>query len=225
MSVLGLDTSTAATAVCVLHDGRAFEHTPRPADLLGRPRHGEELMPAVHRSMAGAGIDFEDLDAIAVGVGPGAYTGLRIGVATARALGHAAGVPLRPVATPAALAANVDDRPALALLDARRGEVFASLWDGGEARWPVFTCAPDELARRVESGLPTDISKPLAIGDGALRSRHALEAVGIEVPPDESLLHVVRAVHICGLAAGAPALPPAAVTPDYMRDPDAKPSR
>ncbi len=226
MNVLGLDTATAATAVCVqLRDGRTFEHAPRPADLLGRPAHGRELMPAVHDSMARAGLQFGDLDAIAIGIGPGAYTGLRIGVATARALGHAAGVELRPVSSLAALAAGVDARPALALIDARRGELFASLWEVGEERWPAHPCAPDELARRVESALPPTAATPLAIGDGALRSRGALEAVGIEVPPDDSLLHVVRAVHVCGLAAGAPALPPAAITPDYMREPDAKPSR
>ena len=183
MNVLGIDTSTGATAVCVeRRDGEAFEHRPAPADLLAPPHHGRELMPAVHASMAAAGLRFQGLDAIAVGIGPGAYTGLRIGVSTARALGEAADVALRPVSSLAALAAGVDERAVLALVDARRGELFASFWSGSEERWPAFLASPSGLIRRLESLLPGGSESPLAIGDGALRSRHALEAVGIEVP-------------------------------------------
>ena len=89
-------------------------------------------MPAVARVLAEAGLAYADLGAIAVGVGPGTFTGLRIGVATARALGSSAGLQLRPVSSLAALAAGIDAEPTLAVIDARRGEVFAALYEGAE---------------------------------------------------------------------------------------------
>lgn len=83
--MLGLDTSTAAVAACLLRgDGRAFEVTPEARDLAARPAHARELMPAVARVIGEAGLGFSDLDAVAVGIGPGGFTGLRIGTANAR---------------------------------------------------------------------------------------------------------------------------------------------
>ena len=105
MSLLGLDTSTAASAAAVLRDdGREFELRPPSARLLEPPAHARELMPAVRTAMERAGLGFGDLGAIAVGVGPGGFTGLRIGIVTARALARAAGLELRPVSSLAALA-------------------------------------------------------------------------------------------------------------------------
>ena len=70
-----------------------------------------------------------------MGVGPGTFTGLRIGVTTARALASSTGAELRPVSSLAALAEGIDGEPALPLIDARRGEVFAALYEAGELRW------------------------------------------------------------------------------------------
>ena len=127
MSLLGFDTSTAASSACVLRsDGVAFELTPAPERLSRPPAHASELMPAVAEVMDRAGLGWDDLEAIAVGVGPGAFTGLRIGVTTARALAHAAGLPLRPVSSLAALAAGIDADERLAVIDAKRGELFAT---------------------------------------------------------------------------------------------------
>ena len=97
MNLLGLDTSTAASAAAVLRaDGEAFEAGSAP----GGPRaHAQELLPAAAEAMEAAGLDWPELDAIAVGVGPGRFTGLRIGIATARALATAAGCELRPVSS------------------------------------------------------------------------------------------------------------------------------
>ena len=87
MTILGFDTSTAASSAAILRaDGELFESTPSPARLLERPAHAAELLPAIGDVMERADVTFADLDAIAVGVGPGTFTGLRIGVATARAL-------------------------------------------------------------------------------------------------------------------------------------------
>lgn len=226
MTLLGFDTSTNATAVCVLRDdGAAFEHAPAPARLLERPAHAAELMPAVARAMEEAGVVWDDLEAIAVGVGPGTFTGLRIGISTARALAHAREIALRPVSSLAALAEPLDAaRPRLPLIDARRGELFAALHGPDGERWGPFVATPDALAERIAEAFP-GADRPLAAGDGSLRFRQVLEAVGVEVPSDESDLHVVRALSVCRLAGGTSATPLEAVVPLYLREPDAKPKQ
>ena len=93
MNVLGLDTSTAASAAAVLRaDGQGFVREAAPGEATGRPTHSAELMPRALSALEESGLDWADLDAVAVGVGPGAFTGLRIGVATARALAGAHGL-------------------------------------------------------------------------------------------------------------------------------------
>ena len=225
MTLLGFDTSTNATAVCVLRrDGEAFERVPQAEELLGRPGHAAELMPAIARVMDDAGTAWTDVAAIAVGTGPGTFTGLRIGIATARALAHARGLPVKPVSSLAALAEPLDPaRPRLALIDARRGELFAALYEpGGAERWPAFVAAPETLAERIAKAFPGP-ERPLGAGDGSIRFREVLEAAGVEIPGDDSELHVVRALSVCRLADGAPGISPEAVLPDYLREPDAKP--
>ena len=215
MNVLGLDTSTAASSACVLRaDGQAFEVRTDP----GARAHARELMPAVAAAMERSGLDWPDLDTIAVGVGPGGYTGLRIGIATARALASATGLELRPVSSLAALAKGAGEGLVLALIDARRGELFAGLYERGEERWAPFAARPEAVAERVAQGGLI----PLAAGDGAVRFRGLLEAVGIRVEPDGSQAHEVRALHVCELAAGVSPVPSEAVLPDYLRLPDAK---
>jgi tRNA threonylcarbamoyladenosine biosynthesis protein TsaB len=234
VNLLGIDTATAASAVCVLRaDGEAFEVEPPPERLAQRPGHAAELMPAVAARLEDAGLDWGDLDAIAVGVGPGMFTGLRIGVATARGLASATGAELRPVSSLAALAAGVgvtSPEPVgagavppdvtLALIDARRDEVFAGLYapDGG-AIWEPFVAAPDVVADRLRAAGVA----PLAVGDGAVRYRDALAAAGATVAPDDSPAHVVRGLAVCRLAADAAPVAVEAVLPDYLRLPDAKP--
>ena len=222
MTLLGLDTSTAASSACVLRaDGEAFDVTPPPDRLAGPPRHASELLPAVASAMQAAEVRWEDLDAIAVGVGPGTFTGLRIGIATARALASANELPRRRVSSLAALAAGVGSPLRLPLIDARRGEVFAALYDGPEAVWPPFAAQPEALVTRLREGG----FRPLAAGDGSLRFRGMLEDAGIQVEPDGSEAHVVRALHVCRLGRGAPDEAPGAVLPDYLREPDAKPQQ
>ena len=222
MTILGLDTSTARSSACVLRgDGQAFEVAPAVARLLEPPGHSRELMPAIAEAMERAGVDWHDLVAVAVGVGPGTFTGLRIGVATARALAHGAGVGLRPVSSLAALAAGVDTAPALALIDAKRGELFGRLSARGGAPAEEVALRPGEVAERFGEAA----ADALAVGDGSLRFRQALEAAGISVAADDSELHVVRALHVCRLAADAPDSAPEAVFPNYLRDPDAVPSQ
>ncbi|MEA2429205.1 MAG: tRNA threonylcarbamoyladenosine biosynthesis protein TsaB [Thermoleophilaceae bacterium] len=222
MNVLGMDTSTAATSVCVLRDdGQAFAVDPRFERLFEPPGHSRELMPAVAEAMERAGIVWDGLDAVAVGVGPGTFTGLRIGVATARALAHAAGVPLHPVSSLAALAAGIDAPQGVPLIDAKRGEVFGALYEGGRELVAPFVAFPDEAAGRVGERAHT----ALAAGDGSVRFRSVLEAEGVHVAPEGSELHVVRALHVCRLATSVAGESPEAVFPNYLREPDAVPSQ
>jgi len=219
VNVLGLDTSTRATAACLLRsDGALFEVEPSPALLGEPPAHARELMPALAHVMTEGGLAFSELGAIAVGRGPGTFTGLRIGIATARALAQAASVPLRPVSSLAALAAGAAAPLVLALIDARRGEVFAALRERGVERWAPLVAPPDDVVRRLRA----ERLRPLAVGDGALRFRSTLEAAGVEVAPAGSSVHVVRALCICRLAAHEPSVPAEAVLPDYLRAPDAQ---
>lgn len=220
--ILAFDTATPATTVALARGDELFEarHDPGPGE---RPGHQTQLLALVDRVMAQAGAGWGDIDRLAVGLGPGTFTGLRIGVATARALAQARGIPLVGVSTLEALAegAPADGRPVLAVLDARRGEAFAAAWAEGERILAPAALAPDVLIERV-AALPVP---PLAVGDGAVRFRERLEAIGADVPPDDAAVHRVSARRHCRLAAAAPAGDLDEILPDYLRVPDAEITR
>jgi tRNA threonylcarbamoyladenosine biosynthesis protein TsaB len=224
-TVLGIDTATARLSVAVRSDdGREHERNVGP-DETGRPRHATGLMPAVEEVVGAAG-GWQAIDLVAVGIGPGTFTGLRIGVATARALAQARGLGICGISSLAALAAGIAESPraragapVLPVIDARRGEVFAALYSAdGEELWPPLVAAPQELARRLSE---LDV-QPLAAGDGSLRFRQALEAGGAIVLDQADQAHEVSARHVCRLAAGAEPGPPEDVKPLYLRRPDAE---
>jgi tRNA threonylcarbamoyladenosine biosynthesis protein TsaB len=219
VTLLGIDTSTSASSACVLRDdGETFEVAPEPARLGAGPEHARELMPAIMDVMERAGLGFGELEAIAVGIGPGTFTGLRIGIATARGLAGPSGLMVRPVSSLAALAEGIDAELRLPLIDARRGELFAALYDAGGVIWEPFVATPDAVAERARKAGPG----LRAAGDGSIRFRRVLEAAGIGVDADDSRSHVVRALHVCRLAQTLPGEPPETVLPDYLRAPDAK---
>lgn len=219
--VLAFDTATQATVVGLLAPGGVpieRRDDPEPG---ARPRHTQRLLALCEEALAQAGAEWGDVGRIGVGVGPGSFTGLRIGVATARALGRARGAETVTVSTLAALACGVSgDAPAtrdvLAVLDARRGEAFAAAFAAGTATVPAAVSVdPPVLAGLARAGW-------LAVGDGAVRYRRELEAGGLEVPPDEDLRHRVRGGPLVRLAATATAVPVATLVPDYVRLPDAE---
>lgn len=126
MQILALDTASPHPSVAVLARGEVFEE-PVPQDR----RASEELLPAIERCLARADLRLPDCDRIAVCSGPGSFTGLRIGLATAWALGRAAGVPVETVSTLEALAETARDSGAARIataLDAGRGEVVIGLY-------------------------------------------------------------------------------------------------
>jgi tRNA threonylcarbamoyladenosine biosynthesis protein TsaB len=228
--ILGIDTATAGTAAAVwARGGPAVERRddPPPGQ---RPAHAGRLLVLVEEALEAAGARWIDVERIAVGVGPGGFTGLRLGIATARGLAQARDIPLVGVSSLRALAmaaadegaavaragersAAADDRGAVvAVIDARRGEVFAL----AEHRFGPLAIAPEELAKRLQPGM-------LAVGDGAVRFRAELERAGVVVPVDSSPLHRVSALQICRLGAAGRAADRDGLLPDYRREPDATP--
>jgi tRNA threonylcarbamoyladenosine biosynthesis protein TsaB len=230
--ILAFDTATPATTVA-LGDGHAvleLRDDPPPGQ---RPRHATRLLAMITDLLDRAGIDWAGVDRIGVGVGPGTFTGLRVGIATAKALAQAAETPVVAVSTLRSLALNARPAPAdsqspgavAAVLDARRGEVFAAVWilpaSGGlgESLLTPRAVDPEALATML-GGLNQSV---LAVGDGAIAFRNVLERPGVRVPQDPSELHRVTATRHVEIALREPTTPPERLAPDYQRLPDAKP--
>jgi tRNA threonylcarbamoyladenosine biosynthesis protein TsaB len=233
MRILGLDTATSATAAAVLElgpDGDELAAIERRDDPPAgtRPRHTATLLSLALASLQTAGGGWDELDLIAVGTGPGTFTGLRSGIATARALAHARAIPLVGVSTlrslAAGAAASAPDRTPVAVLDARRSEAFAAAWadpaaaDGSEPLIAPAALAPERLAEMLQE----QPRRWLAVGDGALRFSETLEAAGVTIAAAGAPLHRVSALEHCRLAARIPPQDPEHVVPEYLRLPDAE---
>jgi tRNA threonylcarbamoyladenosine biosynthesis protein TsaB len=221
--VVGFDTATSDVAVALTRSGQAADERLLAAPAGERPRHATALLAELE-SVAEAAGGWAPVDLIGVGVGPGSFTGLRIGVATARALGQALAKPVAPVGTLAALARGLGEherapgRVRIAVLDARRGQGFAALYGpGGDELWPPLVATGEELAERVGT-----LRQPLAAGSGAIRFRGELEAAGAEVLPDPDPAHRVSARHVCALAEVGSPVRPESIEPIYLRPPDAE---
>ena len=240
MRVLAFDTATARTAValrdidtganvCMLYELDLSAADDPPAG--GRPGHAQRLLSLIDELMKRGGADWDSIERIAVGVGPGTFTGLRIGIATAQALAAARALPLVGVSTLRSLALTAHEREpqraTLAVIDARRGEAFAAGWAAGEnplsaqPTLPPRVLAPEQLARVAgSSGAATQ-----AVGDGALKFRDLLTAAGVDVAPADSALHRVSAREHCRLAVLAQPAANGRIEPDYLRLPDAEVAR
>jgi tRNA threonylcarbamoyladenosine biosynthesis protein TsaB len=193
MVILAFDTATDVATSALVADGEVLgERGSRAATLL-------EDVDALLRQ---AGMQTRAVDALAVGIGPGSFTGVRIGLSTARGLALALGVPVAGVSTLDALAAGAPG--ALPVIDARRREVFA----------PGLVLAPAVLD--VEPGR-------LCVGNGAVRYRDVLEGKGAEIPPDGDDRHLPRARFHAQLARDFG--PAEEVEPLYLRLPDADRTR
>jgi tRNA threonylcarbamoyladenosine biosynthesis protein TsaB len=240
--ILALDTATTATVAALLdtESGLALEARDDPP-AGARPSHASKLLTLVDDVITRSGDGWAPINRIAIGVGPGTFTGLRIGIATAQGLARSRSLPLIGISTLHALAlgaaralpeASAHERVTIVpAIDARRGEVFLAAWSANDASLaqaqviPAAVLGPGALGG-VMAGL-TDAGAPLlAVGDGALKFRESFEAAGASVPPDEDPVHRVSAIALASLGAIAePAAEPGAVQPDYLRVPDAELSR
>ena len=205
-----------------MRDGEALHEALVPAPAGGRPLHASALLPEVERAAEAAG-GWGAVDLLVAGTGPGSFTGLRIGISTAKALAAALGLPAVGVCTLDALGRGMAeglgaDGEQLAVVDARRGEVFAALYASGEREWGPLVCAPADLPRR----LGERPARVLAAGSGAVRFRDELAAGGVEIPEDSDPVHRVAARHICVLGAAVAGREAGSLDPIYLRSPDAE---
>lgn len=224
--ILGFDTATPDTVVATWRAGGGVAEVRLGPGEDGRPVHNTALLKTIEDLVADAG-GWDSIGRIAVGVGPGSFTGLRIGVATARGLAQSRGLMVSAVSSLAALAAGIAAAGAarsetggtpLAVIDARRGEVFAALGAGAQHGDPVV-CPPGDLAARIG---PEALAGAIAGGDGAVRFRSEIEALGVRVLPDGDAAHDLSARWTCELGAGVEPLPPERIRPTYLRRPDAE---
>jgi tRNA threonylcarbamoyladenosine biosynthesis protein TsaB len=220
--ILALDSSTGVVTTAVARSGESGREVLAEISIPSRGA-SETLLPAIHAALDLAGTDLSEVERILVGVGPGTFTGIRIALAAARALSLATGAALSRNSTLAALAAPAllgsAEPEVLAVLDARRRQVFAQRFGDDGARGEISCSAPAELPAMLA---PVE-ERTLIVGDGAVRYREALSGLG-RVPPDASPLHRVTAVgHV--LSADLAPVPAREVVPLYVREPDAEARR
>jgi tRNA threonylcarbamoyladenosine biosynthesis protein TsaB len=187
-TIFAFDTATSVTGCALVCDG----------ELVGEGfTDARSVLAAADELTRSAGLAAGEVDALVVGTGPGSFTSIRIGLATARGLALALDIPAAGVSTLHAFSAGTP------VIDARRGEVFV---DG------PAVARPEQL----------DVAGRYLVGDGAVRYRDVFEAAGAEVPPDDDPVHLPVAHRLVGHAGGFG--PADAIEPLYVRDPDARPS-
>lgn len=215
MRLLAVETSSLAGGVALLDD----EAVRGEYGLDVRVTHSERLMPAIDRLLRDAGWRPEDLEGLAVAVGPGSFTGLRIGLSAVKGLALALGVPVAPVPTLDAMAAVLPyaTLPVCPVLDARKGEVYCSLyrWEEDHMRreWDYLALAPTALARRLTEPV-------LLLGDGA----GAVDSVHARLAPPHRRRPSAAAVGVLGLdlmRRGA-SVPATDLLPLYLRPSEAE---
>lgn len=223
MLILGIESATPQVGCSIGgHEGvLASAHSARAR------RHAESLVPSIEFACRQARVELSEIGAVAVDIGPGLFTGLRVGVATAKALAQALRVPVIPIPSLDLLAfpARFTDRVIAAVIDARRGEVFCALYrqvPGGVQRTTeARVCTPEE----VRAELQAEADDVLLVGDGALRFASVFRDLsgaevcthGITHPSARDL--VLLAHH---RALREEWVQPWEVAPTYLRKPDAE---
>ncbi len=220
MRILAIDTALPAVSACVL-DTSARAPLASESHAMARG-HAEALMPLIQRVVAAAPGGFAALDRVAATIGPGSFTGIRVGLAAARAIGLARGVPVVGVTTLAALAAPLilahDQRPILACVDARHGHCYAQLFSGtGQV------LGPPVCARNAEIAEMGGADERRLVGDGAALVAVDVWARGVKAEiVGDAAAPGIAFVAMLGSLADPDASP---ARPLYLKAVDATPMR
>lgn len=214
MKLLAFETSSEACSVAVYVDGdvhERFELAPR--------RHAELALPWAEQLLAEAGIARSQLDAIAVGRGPGAFTGVRLAIAVAQGIALGLDRPLLPVSTLAALAMQADGERRIAAIDARMGEVYLGLFerdgDGLRALAREVVVAPQAAALPAGEGWH-GVGTGFGAVDAALQARFAGQLADVD---PAALPHAADVARLGAIAfARGEAVAPERAEPAYLRD-------
>jgi tRNA threonylcarbamoyladenosine biosynthesis protein TsaB len=224
LPTFALDTSTASPSLALVRGDAPIAEL----WLAPEPGSGRRVLEAVHGLLVSAGLDVRAVDRIVVGVGPGGFTGLRIGLATALGLGQALGVPVTGASSLEALALGIADAaPAGAVvapvLDARRRELFAAVYRTGPEGALAELMAPSALSPEALAGALADLGEEAWIGgEGLQAAGEALRGPGLRPLPPGALGHRLRAAALVRRVAAGAGLP---ARPVYARLPDAEVNR
>jgi len=221
MRILAVETATLAGSAALLEDGQVIGATSLEIPVT----HSERLMAMVDRLLHECARDIEKMDALAVSIGPGSFTGLRVGIATVKGLALTLGLPVAPVPTLDALASNLPfaDATVCPLLDARKGEVYCSLyrWRGDrmERLSEYLASSPQAAAARLTPPV-------IVIGDGVPACRPFLARLGPGVR-EAPASHAAPAAAVVGLLgssilASGHAVAGDALQPLYLRASEAE---
>ena len=221
MKILAIESATLAGGAALLDGDLLVGEITLSIELT----HSERMMAVVDRLMTDCGWSPKALEGLAVSVGPGSFTGLRVGIATVKGLALALGLPVAPVPTLDALAATLPfaDAPVCPLLDARKGEVYCSLYRWREREmtreWDYLALSPEEASARLAAPV-------IVLGDGVPACRPHLARLGAgvsEAPPARRLpspalvAQLGHAMLVAGRGVAAEA-----VTPLYLRPSEAE---
>ena len=221
MNLLAVDTSTTSCSVALFNGDRLLAE----AVYSTGKTHSRHLLSIIHRILTGCGCDPMDIGGIAVTRGPGTFTGLRIGISTVKGLAEATQAPVVGVSSLAALAFPLSllNGPVVAMIDARRGEVYHAQYCGGigtpEPVTPVAVCAPETAA----ATLPADA---ILVSSGAVLYREVFESRCPHIRFADATQHVIRAASVGMLAMARFSQQDVdsidALIPEYIRQSDAQ---
>ena len=215
MIVLGIETSTGVGSVALTRDGTILGEV-----TLNQPRnHSAQLIPAIEALLKLLGLDLEGLDGISVGLGPGSFTGLRVGLSAAKGLALALDKPLVGVPSPDALARDFPAEGLLCiLLDAKRGLLYMGLYRDGKRIGPLRVVSPSEVLEVLKGKEVT------LVGDGAILYRGVFEDVpGVKIHP-QPVYPSAKVVALLGeeKLKGGQRNDLSGLIPLYLRPPDAE---
>lgn len=221
MNLLAVDTSTTSCSVALFSDHRLLAEVVYTAG----KTHSRHLLAIIHEILSRCDCEPADVGGIAVTRGPGTFTGLRIGISTVKGLAVATGTPVVGVSSLAALAYPLAmmKRPVVAMIDARRGEVYHAIYNADtgvlESTTPVAVSPPETVAEKLPSNA-------ILVGSGAVLYREVFQNRGVQVRFAEATAQVIRAASVGMLAMARferqESDPIDTLVPEYIRKSDAQ---